>query len=222
MGFFGALVLLYRLFDLPTYGEINAWVKTFFDDHGYGVVFLGALAEGILFLNWYLPGSVVVVMGVALARETGLNAPYMVFLITLGFFITAIINYALGKYGWYRIFLKLGLKDTLEKTRRRVEKHGLKIVFGTYFHPNVGALTATSAGILQLPFFRFLAYSALALAAWNALWGIVVYFSGPAIVEIVNFNNMLIVLSSWLGIMLIVFIWKKRKLLTPAEENDAL
>ncbi len=221
LGFFGVLVLLYKIFDLPSYAEINAWVKVLFDEHGYSVVFLGALAEGILLANWYLPGSVVVVMGVALAQEAGLSAPLVVSLIILGFLITALFNYALGRYGWYRLLAKFGLQDTLEKIKKRVEKHGLKIIFGTYFHPNVGALTATSAGILRLPFYRFALYSVLALTVWNTFWGFIVYFSGPAIINLVSIKNLLIILSTWVVVLLAFFIWKKKKSMQPANVENA-
>ncbi len=208
---FGLFIGLYHIFDLPSYTEINAWVKEIFIDHGYWVVFVGAIAEGLLFANWYLPGSVVVVMGVALARDSGLSVVWMATLITAGFFVTAVFNYALGRFGWYRLLMKLGLADTLNKTKKKVEKHGHKIIFGTYFHPNIGALTATSAGILKLSFKRFLVYSILALIAWNTLWTIVVFVSGPAIVEIVNFRNLLIIISSWLVALLGIFIWRKKR-----------
>ncbi|MBU0577102.1 DedA family protein [Patescibacteria group bacterium] len=217
---FAMLTIFYKIFDLPSYGEITAWVKDMFMVHGYWVVFLGAVAEGLLFANWYLPGSVVVVMGVAFAQESGLNVLWIVTLIVSGFMITAVINYALGRYGWYRLLMKFGLADALNKTKKRVEKHGLKIIFGTYFHPNIGALTSTSAGILHLSFYRFLAYSALALVTWNAFWAMVVYISGPAIVEIVNYKNLLLILGSWLIVLAIVFIWKRKKILIPATEES--
>lgn len=219
LAFFGLFALLYQIFDLPSYTEINAWVKEIFVDHGYWVVFVGAIAEGLLFVNWYLPGSVVVVMGVALARDSGLSVLWMTTLITAGFFLTAVFNYALGRFGWYRLLMKLGLADTLNKTKKKVEKHGHKIIFGTYFHPNVGALTATSAGILRLSFYRFLLFSILALIIWNTLWTIVVFISGPAIVEIVNFKNLLIIISSWIVVLLLIFIRKKIKAQKPVTEE---
>jgi len=95
LALFAVSLILYTVFDLPSYEEINARVELAFAVHGYWVVFFGALAEGILFANWYLPGSVVVVMGVAFAQQSGLNVFGVVSLITLGFFLTTILNYAL-------------------------------------------------------------------------------------------------------------------------------
>lgn len=215
LGAFLVLAIIYIVFDIPSYTEIREWVKDLFLSHGYWIIFLGALAEGILLANWYLPGSVVVVMGVALASETGLNPVLAVILIILGFFLTTLLNYAIGRYGWYRVLMKCGLKDTINNTKKRVEKHGLKIIFSTYFHPNVGALTATSAGILQLCFKRFTAYSIAALVAWNTFWGIVVYIWGPPIVELVNYKNTLIFIGIWIVGLLVIFTVKRKRKLVP-------
>ena len=211
--------VIYRSLDLPSFDEVVQFAKDSFATHGYWVVFLGALAEGILFLNWYIPGSVVVVMGVVFARDNGLSVFWVVNCITLGFLVTAIFNYVLGKYGWYRLLLKFGLKKTLNKTKKRVEKHGLKIIFGTYFHPNIGALTATSAGILQLPFLNFLLYSILALIAWNTLWGLIVYFSGQAILGIITYQSLFLILVAWIVVLLFKFVIMKKKAIKMPSEN---
>jgi membrane protein DedA with SNARE-associated domain len=219
---FTVLVLIlffYQFFDLPTYSEITQYAKDMFAVYGYWVVFIGAIAEGILFFNWYLPGSVVVVMGVVFGQENGLSVFWVVNLITLGFFITTVLNYALGRYGWYRLLLKFGLRDAIEKAKKRVKNKGLKIIFGTYFHPNVGALTATSAGILKLSFKTFCLYSLAALLAWNALWGVVVYTWGPSLVELVNYKSLLIIIGLWIVAMLIQFIRIKRRKMAPATEE---
>jgi len=226
LALFAVSIILYKVFDLPSYEEINAKIELAFAVHGYWVVFIGALAEGILFANWYLPGSVVVVMGVAFAQQSGLNVFGVVSLITLGFFITTLLNYALGRFGWYRLLMKFGLESAITKTKNRLEKHGHKIIFGTYFHPNMGALTATSAGILRLPFKPFVVYSFLALAFWNSFWSLLVYISGPAIVDLITFKSLFIIVSMWLVVLFVIFIRKQGKELAPVmeeptEQNEA-
>ncbi|PIZ70639.1 hypothetical protein COY07_06360 [Candidatus Peregrinibacteria bacterium CG_4_10_14_0_2_um_filter_43_11] len=215
LAIFAIVAIIYHLFNLPSYAEMKEWIKDAFAIHGYSVVFLGALAEGILLANWYLPGSVVMVMGVVFAKSNGMNPILVIGLIILGFLITTVFNYALGRYGWYRLLLKFGLRDAIERTKKRVKKQGLKIIFVTYFHPNVGALTATCAGILKLPFQRFFIYSLSALISWNVLWGMVVYISGPAIVEIVNFKNLLLILLAWVVVLLFQFIRMQQRKTIP-------
>jgi membrane-associated protein len=203
------LILVFQLFDLPTYSEIVAEAKNLFAEYGYWVIFMAAIAEGLLLANWYLPGSVVVVMGAILAMESGQSPVWAVLVIILGFFLTTLFNYFLGRYGWYKLLLKFGLKEHLDKASNRLEKHGPKVILASYFHPNVGAFTATGAGILKLNFWTFLFYSVIALFFWNAFWGTVVVLWGPSILDIITYQNLLIVLGVWIVGMLGVFVWKR-------------
>lgn len=213
---FGSLGILWRIFDLPNYDIMRELTEEAFYLHGYRVALIAGFAEGLLFFNWYLPGSIAIVMSVVMAKSAGLNVWIVLALITFAFTSTAIINYALGRYGWYRIFLKLGLKEQLDRTRGRVEKHGPKIVFSTYFHPNIGALTATSAGILKLPFIQFAFYSLLANILWGSIWGMAVLVNGEFWLESVNLRNLLLVVGVWIIGLLVFFIYKIKR--TPALE----
>ena len=208
-------LLLWDVFGLPDKEEIISSIQQYFAKYGYWVVFVGAFAEGLLFLNWYLPGSIVAVMGVVFAKQNDLNVVWVVGLITLAFFLTCLINYALGRYGWDHIFMKFGLKAPLERIRLRVENKGLPIIFSTYIHPNIGALTATSAGILKLKFREFFLFSLTAVIFWNTLWGVVVYFSGPYILKFLGFGMASLYALGW-----IIFsgyrFWKKRAILPPS------
>ena len=206
-----SVLLVYKISGIHPRDSVTQIAEKYFEKYGLWVVFFGALAEGLLFLNWYLPGSVIIVFSVVLAgRDLG-NVTLVVSLVIIAFFITSILNYLLGKHGWYHLFMKFGLKEPLERIKRRVEKHGLSIIFGTYLHPNIGALTATSAGILKLPFRKFLFYSMAALLFWNSLWGIVVYLIGPLILEYWGLWFVTTVMIVWLIILAVKFIRGRKK-----------
>lgn len=190
--------LLWQVFDLSDNDYVIKVASNYYAAYGYWVVLIGALAEGFLFLNWYVPGSIVVVMGVVFASQNNQNVFLIVGIIILGFFITSIINYVLGRFGWYHVFMKLGLKQPLERVKSRVKNKGLPIIFSTYFHPNIGALTSTSAGILQLNFAKFVLYSILALMVWNSVWGVVVYFIGSVVLKYMGFLLMPMFAVGWL------------------------
>jgi membrane protein DedA with SNARE-associated domain len=198
---FGVLLAAYLAFDVPRGPELMEIARGYYARYGYPVVFLAAIAEGLLFINWYVPGSLVMVFGVLFARQAGLNPVVMVALIVGGFFVTSVLNYFVGRYGWYRVLLALGLKEPLHAMKRRVERHGHKAILVTYLHPNLGALAATCAGILGLAFDTFLIYSAIALIGWNALWGTVVYLAGPAILPFVNTGVLAIAVFAWLLVL---------------------
>lgn len=180
------LIYLYKLTGLPSSDEIIASVTKYYETYGYWVILIGALAEGALLVNWYLPGSIVVALGVVFAKEAGLSVILMLTLVVVGFFTTALLNYAAGRFGWYHVLLKLGLKNPLEKVQSKVADKGLKILFTTYVHPNFGALAATASGILKLPFKTFALYSFISILAWNSLWTLLFYYFGSALLDNIN------------------------------------
>ncbi|QQG49708.1 MAG: VTT domain-containing protein [Candidatus Berkelbacteria bacterium] len=188
---------IYRLLGLPEADEFISIARSYYAQYGYWVVFLAALGEGLLFINWYLPGSAVAVLGVVFARENNQSVPLVIFLIMLAFLLTAVINYLIGRYGWYRLFLRFGLKTPLENSRLRLEKKGLPIILSSYFHPNIGALTATSAGIIQANFQHFLLYSAIAYFVWGIIWGVIVYFFGPQLLALGTVQLMAVIVVGW-------------------------
>jgi membrane-associated protein len=185
-GFYLALIYVYDLLGLPSSEEIINSVEKYYEQYGYWIVLLGVLAEGILLINWYLPGSVVIAFGVVFAKRADLSVTIMLLLVILGFMATSILNYALGRFGWYHVFLKLGLRTPLEKVKSKVESKGLRILFTTYIHPNFSALSATAAGILKLPFAKFFFYSLICIIFWNSLWTLLFYHFGDVLLRHVN------------------------------------
>ena len=208
---FGSYTIIEYFLPIPNFDELIVLIREYIIRYGYFFVLCGAFAEGLLFINWYLPGSMVAVFGVVFAKEAGLNPVLVVLMIIIGFFITTIINYFLGKYGWYRIFLKLGLRAPLERTKTKVETSGLSIILSTYIHPNIGALTATSAGILQYSFRDFLLYSTIAIVVWNVVWGVVVYYTGPLILELLTTWTVIGILVIWMMVLGYRYYKKKQQ-----------
>ncbi len=212
LGLFLSFLLIYRLFGLPLDDEWITIAERFFLKNLYLTVFLGAVVEGLLLINWYLPGSIIIVFGIVFARNNGESALLVLILVMIAFFITCLINYALGKYGWYRLLLRFGLEHPLERAKQKTSKTGLRIILTTYFHPNFGALIATSAGILHYSFRKFVLYSLAAIVGWNTLWGTITYFLGPTALKFVTFRTLFAVLVIWL-IYLAVIFYKKRGLI---------
>ncbi len=207
-----ALYGIWTFFDLPSREAIVETAREYYEVHGYWVVLIGALVEGALLINWYFPGSVIILLGVVLAVESKeLNVIAVVGLATVGFFIASMANYALGRFGWYRLLLRFGLQTPMMNAKQKLEWYGLPIVFATYIHPNLGALTATSAGILHVSFKRFLAYSAGALLLWNSFWGLIAFLFGPTAIEILNSGPLILgVLFIWIIFLFIRHWWRLR------------
>jgi membrane protein DedA with SNARE-associated domain len=207
----GIFLLTYQALNLPSYDEIIAFAQAQYEVHGYWVVFVAALAEGFLLVNWFFPGSIVVVMGTLFATQGAQSVALTVSLIMTAFFIMTLVNFYMGKYGWYKIFLKFGLEKEIDNMRQRIEKHGMKIIILSYIHPHVGSLTATAAGILQINTKTFIKYSLAAFAFWATVWVGMVYLAGEKIVSLINFQNLLIIMVAWILVMGVQFSIKKLK-----------
>lgn len=206
-----SFVAVYRIFNLPTNEELIKIVKIYFERYGYPVLFVSAFIEAIPVINIYYPGSSIILLAAAFSRQGTLNIFLVVLLTSLAFQIAYIINYFIGKHGWYRLFIKLGLGGSLENTREKIEKHGSRWLWLTYFHPNIGALTATTYGILKIPFRRFFITSILAVLCWDIFWGAFCYFGSGIIEGIIKARWLLLSFAfAWIILQIIKAFRKAR------------
>lgn len=183
------LLVLMRLIATPE--EIVSNLTNWYEQYGYWVIFISALVEGIFVINLYFPGSTAILLGGALSSQNELSTVLLVVLIILGFFIAYIFNYFLGKHGLYRLLLRFGYKDAIEGTRQSLVLKGPKMMLVSFFHPNVGSVVTTGAGIINMPFKQFLLWCFVSLVIWDTIWGIIVYTLSSQVISL---------LGSWLAI----------------------
>lgn len=201
------LLLVMRLMATPE--EIVGKLAGWYGQYGYWVIFISALVEGTFVVNLYFPGSTAIVLGVALASQNELSGTVLIFLTILGFFISYNLNYFLGKYGLYRLLLRFGYKDIIEGTRESLLAKGPRMMLASFFHPNVGSVVTTGAGIINMPLRQFVIWCLISLLIWDTVWGVVVYVLGSQVINL---------LSSWMAIpfmllwiLLIYFILNRNK-----------
>lgn len=161
-----------------------AQIKGLYAAAGYPLVFLAAILEATLFIGLYIPGSTVVLLGVAMAKTGVVWYPLVFIFGTAGLVIGYAVNYFLGKYGWYHILVRFGLERGLEIAKKRIEKYDTKAILIGYFFPGSASLLSTAAGILQMPFKKFLLASLLAQGFWGLFWGSLAYFFGLPAIEL--------------------------------------
>ncbi len=205
LGVFLLIYLAWRFFGLPPEEELLNIARFYFDKYGLSILLLSALIEGTVLVGWYYPGSLVIFLGVILAGKDVSRVAEAVAVISTGLFFAYIFNFLLGKYGWYRLLLKFGLRDALEDAKGRVSKHGLVTIFMSYWQPNLAALVATSAGILDFSFKKFVLYSLIAVVLWNTFWGTLVYFIGEGVLALMGLRFVLLVIFVWI----VYRIWNK-------------
>lgn len=185
--------------DLPSETELLSRTQHIFLEYGLIVAPLGAFLEALMFVGWYVPGGTVVLLGVIFAGDDVGRVVLTVILATAGLFSGYSVNYALGRYGWYRLFTKLGLAPSLKQAQHRLEKRGWLAIFLTYWQPGLASLTSTAAGVLQIPYKTFASYSLASLIFWDTMWGMIAYFFGDEAMDLLSLRFIIVLLVAWMG-----------------------
>ena len=120
------------------------------------------------------------------------------------------IDFFLGRYGWYKLFLHFGLAKGIEKTKLRIQKYGLSIPWLGYNDPNLGSLVATSYGILGFSYRKFLLVTVFPVVAWGAFWGCLAYALGMQALSLMGYKALLVVTGVWIVARIIEMKLEKR------------
>jgi membrane protein DedA with SNARE-associated domain len=193
-----SLYLVWLALDLPTETELVPIARAYFEKYGLLTVFLGALGEGFFLIGLYLPGTFLILIGILLAGDDLGQLVRLWAVIVAGLVCSYSIDYAMGKFGWYRLFVAYGLREPLDKARARLAARGVSAIFTSFWQINIAALTATAAGILQFSYLKFLICAACAAAAWMAFWMTIIKSLGPAALALVNLRFIIFALIIWI------------------------
>lgn len=205
------VLLIWKFAGLPPQDQMITIVQNFFDTYGPIFVFISALIEGFLLLGSYFPGGFVIFLGVITSVGDIPRAILFVSLTSLAFFISYSLNYWLGKYGFYKIFAKMGIQKSIDNSKKKLHKHSFNAIFLSYWEPNLSSITATAAGIIHLPLRKFLLYSAIGIIFWNTFWGILVYNLGEKALELMGLGWVLTIVGVWILIILIKYWFFERR-----------
>ena len=204
---YSTMFFSWGIFNFPAPEELVLLVRGWFDEYGFPALLLSSFLEGIMLIGAYFPGLIVIFLGV-LVSETPVEAVTAVSVSTVGLITAHIFNYFLGRYGWYKILVKLGAKSAIERSKDRLEKKGAVAIPLSYWLPSIGALTNTAAGIIRFPFRKFLAYSVLSSIFWYSTVGLVVYLIGDSALSVATGGGkgtliVYLVIVVWIAILLI-------------------
>jgi len=175
--FYLALLFFFRN-QIRDVSNIVQFAEEIYGAYGYYLIFLGALVEGTFIIGLYIPGSLIVFLGVSLAKLGITTFPMVILVGTLGFCAGYSINYFLGRYGWYRIIEGIGFEKQIDKAKVNLRKHYDKALFWGYVMPSTGALLSTASGIMRVPFRHFLIKTVSIQLFWSLLLGGLAYIFG--------------------------------------------
>lgn len=198
-----SLLLIWKIFNLPADKEMMLIVKGYFTTYGLWIIFFGALIEGFLLLGNYFPGGFIIFLGVITAGNDIPKIILVVSVVSLAFFISYTLNYLVGKYGWYKLLEKFGMRESIEKAKVKLEERDLRTVLLSYWEPNLASITATAAGVLQLPLRRFIFISTIGILVWNTFWGTFVALFGEKALSSLGIGWVIIAFFVWVGIIVI-------------------
>jgi membrane protein DedA with SNARE-associated domain len=177
---------LWNYFDLPDQKDLVEIVQGFFTKYGLPVIFIASILESLLLIGNYFPGSLVIFLGVSMASGMPMVAAKTIAVVCAGMYIGYNINYFLGKFGLYKAVEKFGYKSEIEKLSKKLEEKGVIAGFFLYIMPGMGSLISTTFGVVKYNYFKFLLFTIVTTTFWNSLWGILVYFFGMKVFEIMT------------------------------------
>jgi membrane protein DedA with SNARE-associated domain len=195
---FASLYLVWEMLDLPPEDVLLGIARSYFERYGLITVFIGAFVEGLLLIGWYFPGAIVILAALLLAGHNPWAAAQVLMATIAGLSVAYLVNFLLGKYGWYRLLIAFGLREGLERAKARLTKYGLSAIFTTYWQMNLASLTSTAAGILHFPAAKFVLISVVACVAWITFWGSMIFFLGQAATALVSLRVIIAVIAAWI------------------------
>lgn len=193
--------------ELPSDEEMIVIAKSYFDRYGLLTILVSAMLEAVLLLGLYYPGGLVILLGVIFAEGDIFRIIQIIVVTTIGMCLGYVINFLMGRYGWYRLFVKFGLQGSIDKAKARLEKHETKAIVLSAWHPNFTSFTATAAGILHLNFIKFFSTVLMAAICWNIFWGTFAALLGEASLAVMGARFIMIVVIVWIAYI----FWEQRK-----------
>ncbi len=176
-------IILYLFRGYLNISDLLVGVTALYAKYGYMVVFVAAFIESSFPIGLYVPGSTAVLLGAALSRNGTLQFPLVYLLATSGLVLGYCLNYTLGKYGWYHMLTWFGIDKGIGQAQKKLERYGNKAIIIGYFWPGGASFLSTAAGVLKMPFRKFLLLSIVAQGLWTLLWGGLSYLFGLTLVE---------------------------------------
>lgn len=194
-----SLYATWLVIDLPPEETLVRIAQDLFERYGVGIVLAAAILEGLFLVGWYLPGTLVIMLAFILAGQDAPRVAFIAALAITGLYFAYLINFFVGKHGWYRLLVVFGMRRALEQGQQRLTKYGLNAIFLTFWQLNLASVTSTAAGILQFPFARFSGYALAATTLWMIFWSSLIFLLGPAAMELVGLRFILALIVVWIA-----------------------
>ncbi|KAB8332061.1 DedA family protein [Scytonema tolypothrichoides VB-61278] len=149
-------------------------------EYGYWAIFLGILLEN---LGIPLPGETVTLVGGFLAGSKELSYWLVLADAIAGAVVGGICGYWIGRTGGWSLLVRLGKLFRISEARlltikEQFTENASKAVFFGRFLALLRILAAPLAGIVEMPFGKFLIYNLAGAIAWASVMVTLAFFAG--------------------------------------------
>jgi undecaprenyl-diphosphatase len=161
---------------------VPQWLLDLFSRYGYGVVFLGVMAEGA---GVPVPGETALLAGGALAHFGRLSLVYVMLTAMAGGIAGDNAGFGIGRLGGRGVAERHGWKIGLTRARlahfdRFFESHGARMLVVSRFITGLRVVCAVLAGASGLRWATFAAYNAAGVILWSVTIGLAGYSLGES------------------------------------------
>ena len=172
--------------------------------YGYLAVFVGILLEN---LGLPLPGETITIVGGFLAGSGELNYWLVLAAAALGAFIGGICVYFVGKYGGWKLILGVSKvfriqEVQLEEIKTKFSDNAVKAVFFGRFIAVIRIFASPMAGVVEMPFGKFLAVNLAGAITWASAITTIAFFVG----KVVSLEQLLAWVSKFAVLALVIAI----------------
>ena len=185
---------------LPEPEELISTLSSLYARFGYEIIFIGAMLEALVLVNFFLPGITALALGAVFARAGQLDLTFAVLVASMGAILGYLVDFILGYYGFGRIIKRMGYLNPNGRIYQQLERNRIRSSILGFIHPNLGSFLALTAGTLKLNFFKFFFLASISTLAWVTIWGILVFALGEIFLTILTKYFILILL-------LVISIW---------------
>lgn len=166
-----ALILIsvgisWKYLGLPDAADATALAERFFEQYGLITLLIAAFIESIFMISFYFPGSFVVVLAILVSDRSFASLLAIVVIGWVSVLSATVVNYWLGREGFYRLLLKLGSRSLVDRMQTWLDKRGSIVVFIAAAHPNLLAIANICMGIARKGLMKVLSLTSVAILFW--------------------------------------------------------
>lgn len=164
------LAAIFRNFNLDSPTEILEYGQAVYSRYGVAILLPAAFIEGIFLVNLHFPGMYVFLFAVLVSDKSITSLLIILVSCWSGFMLAGLLNYWMGKHGYYRALLFLGEKTVIEKIQLIVQRYKAPTLFLASVLPSLLAISLVCVGIAKENILRTMVIVGVSLLFWLAIW----------------------------------------------------